>query len=90
MISALAISIDPTTYYHRNVNQLRNKATKFTMLSYHMIFSPLDLSLSVSLPDPMDELPLFFDGAAIAENPDLRGSTNRIKNVEPAKRKKER
>ena len=29
MIKALAISIDPTTYYHHNVNQLRNKATKF-------------------------------------------------------------
>ena len=45
--------------------------------------SPFDLNLSVSLPDPMDELPPFLEGAAMAEKPDLSGSTKRIKNVEP-------
>ena len=44
---------------------------------------PFDLSLSVSFPEPIEELPPFFEGAAMAEKPDLRGSTRRIRKVDP-------
>ena len=52
-------------------------------------YLPLDRSLSVSLPDPMEELPPFLEGAAIAEKPDFIGSTKRIKKVDPEKKKEQ-
>ena len=55
----------------------------------HSAYLPLDRSLNVSLPDPMEELPPFLEGAAIAEKPDFMGSTKRIKKVDPGKKEEQ-